>query len=268
MPRTAFSAIRSATSGTLYCDPMAVTSTLSSTAVADTALVVRSVDRSPESISELLGVPPTRSVRIGQPLSRRHPGDRTHMSHLWVWSEGEQQGDRLEDQVLRLCELVEGRDVRELDLRAQVALSADHDGARFAIGSRVVARLARLPLTLTFDLYPPPGGDKLPQQWKATHCAWVTSGTAGAESLGEALGLSRQPRLEQRVDAGGSPQQAIEEQIATLLSDGPPKGVWKRVALSVRFMAVNGQGSIAFGRDTLQALALESSGLEFELLAP
>ena len=120
---------------------------------------------------------------------------------------------------------------------------------------------------MTFDLYPPAGSDQLPQHWKTVQASWVTRGVGEATTLDEPMWLPRRG-FENRIDSGLSPQATVAEHVEALLSSGPPPGERTRLALAVRFSAVNGQGSVALSRATLGQRAGWRSGLELQLRTP
>lgn len=246
---------------------VASASTITSTATTGTALIVTSLEMSPEQISCRLGTNPTRSALAGEPVSRSAGAGRTRRTHLWVRSLAEAPGDVAAEQLARLCEMLENRDIEQLDLRAQVALSAEHDMALFSVGEQVVRRLSRLSLPVTFDLYPPAGSDQLPQHWKTVQASWVTRGIAEATTPHEQMWLPRRA-FENRIDSGLSPQATVAEHLEALLSSGPPPGKQTRLALAVGFSAVNGQGSVALTRAVLDRMAGWHSALELQLRTP
>jgi hypothetical protein len=111
-------------------------------------------------ITTLLGMEPSRSYFKGQPVSSRNPKTLRRKS-AWIFKSGLEQDPDLAAHLRRLLDFIEPRldrldTLREtcrVDLFCGFASESGQGGT--TLDSALLARLGRLRLDLTMDLYPP-----------------------------------------------------------------------------------------------------------------
>jgi hypothetical protein len=128
-----------------------------------TALTFRvfSQDLAPEDITRSLGLEPTATVVKGSLVSPNSPNSARAQANLWRLDSGLAPTDTLSAHISAMLDRLESRAPAQERLAAQceldffVGFSTESQQAGDVLTHDVLARLARLPIDLVLDLYPP-----------------------------------------------------------------------------------------------------------------
>ena len=115
----------------------------------------------PDRVTHLLGVPPTRVGRAGEPITK-HPRSARHQKNVWIWRATTDSSVPFEQQLQRALALFETR-ASELARITNAPGVESHWFLGFGSGNgqgmatlspATLARIAALGVELVLDLYP------------------------------------------------------------------------------------------------------------------
>jgi hypothetical protein len=124
------------------------------------SLCIYSETISPEEITARMGVPASRSHQKGQPVSSRTPSVLRRESN-WILVSPLEDTQDLASHLRWLADIIEPRIevLRALLPKCKIKLfcgfSSDSGQGGTVLDSALLARLGKLPMDLTLDLYPP-----------------------------------------------------------------------------------------------------------------
>jgi hypothetical protein len=118
----------------------------------------------PEQMEVIIGLPPTRSHRIGEPRSKRtYRG--VHDRHYYSVQSKISDSEPLEKHIEEILSMLEPRIDRVKHLASEASLclfcgfSSGNGQGGFVLSPSLLSRLAQLGLEVVLDLYPPEGCD-------------------------------------------------------------------------------------------------------------
>ncbi len=124
------------------------------------AFVAVSESLSPKMIEENIGLPPTRSHMIGDPVSSR-PNAPVRKTHYYSIQSMSNSTDPMEKHIDEIITQLEQRleKIKRLEEKANLYLfcgfSSGNGQGGFSLSPEMLTRLSRLGLELALDLYPP-----------------------------------------------------------------------------------------------------------------
>lgn len=124
------------------------------------AFVARSEILSPDMFESIIGLPPTHSHRIGDPISSRQ-GSAVRKNHYYSIQSMSDSREPMEKHIDEIITQLEQRiaNVRSLEGKAEMFLfcgySSGNGQGGCSLSPEMLARLSQLGLELCLDLYPP-----------------------------------------------------------------------------------------------------------------
>ena len=128
------------------------------------SFVVSSTHLTPGAVQERLGIAPTRSHHVGDPLSPRNP-TTVRKNHHYSLHSGEPNTAPMDVHLSALLEVLEPKAAaleelsRDGDLYFWCGFSSGNGQGGFALSPDLLRRLGRLGIELVLDLYPPESVD-------------------------------------------------------------------------------------------------------------
>jgi hypothetical protein len=126
------------------------------------AFCVHSDTLSPEQMEAIIGLPPTRSHRIGEPRSKSGKSG-VHDRHYFSIQSSVVESAALDAHIEEILSLIEPRKERLKQLESEASLcifcgfSSGNGQGGFSLSPPLLSRLAHLGLAVVLDLYPPSG---------------------------------------------------------------------------------------------------------------
>jgi len=124
------------------------------------AFVAMSVHLTPEQMQSVIGLPPSRSHKIGDPVSKRRKAP-TRDRHYYSIQSKSNEVDGMEVHIGEILALLEPRAefIKKLASEAELSLfcgfSSGNGQGGFSLSPGMITRLSNLGLEVIFDLYPP-----------------------------------------------------------------------------------------------------------------
>jgi hypothetical protein len=228
-----------------------------------TSLVARSDTLSPDAITALLGLEPTRIRRRTDPAARQPARDH------WELELGTSEGDRLSAHLIELASRVTNADPRAVRLIVFTTLSSNGDSAGFKATPAALGRVADLPATLVLDLQPPPDPDAPNDDLRLIDVGLTVTGpqvsvAVGHEPTQRFMDALQEAQTVARVRSPARADAFVDH--IEWLHRAERDAFWPVDAvLDVRYAATSGQGSIELQSHELRELADRQLGLSITL---
>jgi len=120
---------------------------------------------SPDQMQAIIGLPPTRSHRIGEPRSKR-TNRGVHDRHYYSIHSTTSDSESLDAHIEEMLSILEPRLDRVKHLASEASLclfcgfSSSNGQGGFSLSPVLLSRLAHLGLEVVLDLYPPEGNSR------------------------------------------------------------------------------------------------------------